>query len=59
MEGVPASRGYRGGFASRLMAKDLSLVVTAAEHCGAPVPLSQEAQRWVVVWVGWHCGRCR
>lgn len=56
---MPASRGYRGGFASRLMAKDLSLVVTAAEHCGAPVPLTQEAQRWVVVWVGWHCGRCR
>ncbi|PRW44552.1 putative 3-hydroxyisobutyrate mitochondrial [Chlorella sorokiniana] len=45
MEGVPSSRGYRGGFASRLMAKDLGLVMKAAEHCGAPVPLTQEAER--------------
>ena len=45
MEGVPSSRAYRGGFASRLMAKDLGLVAKAAEHCGAPVPMTQEAQR--------------
>lgn len=54
MDGVPSSRGYRGGFASRLMAKDLGLVKTAAEHCGAPVPLTEEAQRWGG-WVGLGC----
>jgi 3-hydroxyisobutyrate dehydrogenase len=30
-EGVPSSRGYAGGFASRLMVKDLGLVLAAAE----------------------------
>lgn len=45
MEGVPSSRGYKGGFSSQLMVKDLSLVLKAAGHCGAPAPLTEEARR--------------
>jgi len=41
---VPSSRGYRGGFSSRLMVKDLSLVLRAAEHCSAPTPLTEQAR---------------
>ena len=44
MEGVPSARGYKGGFASQLMQKDLGLVVRAAEHCGAATPLSRLAR---------------
>lgn len=44
-EGVPSSRGYAGGFASRLMVKDLGLVLAAAEGCGAPVPMAAVARR--------------
>ncbi|KAL4420155.1 hypothetical protein ABPG77_008291, partial [Micractinium sp. CCAP 211/92] len=45
VEGVPSSRGYHGGFSSQLMVKDLSLILKAAEHCGAPVPLTAEARK--------------
>jgi len=39
MEGVPASRGYTGGFGVDLMAKDISLAVNAAHGVKAPIPL--------------------
>ena len=45
MEGVPSSRAYKGGFSSQLMVKDLGLVLRAAEHCGAPAPLTEQAQK--------------
>ena len=43
MEGVPASKEYKGGFACKLMHKDLGLASAAAEQCGAQVPMSAEA----------------
>lgn len=43
MEGVPSSRGYRNGFSSAFMLKDLGLAATAAERCGAPLPMSEQA----------------
>ena len=45
MEGVPASKDYKGGFACKLMCKDLGLAAAAAQHCGAKVPMSEEAAR--------------
>lgn len=45
MEGVPSSRGYKGGFASRLMVKDLGLAMQAAQHYQAPTPMAERAQR--------------
>jgi 3-hydroxyisobutyrate dehydrogenase len=45
MEGVPSSRAYKGGFASRLMVKDLGLAIKAAQHCHAPLPMAEEARR--------------
>ena len=39
MDGVPASRGYGGGFGSDLMLKDLGLAVEAALASGSSVPL--------------------
>jgi 3-hydroxyisobutyrate dehydrogenase len=38
MEGVPASRGYTGGFGSKLIHKDLGLALDAAKSVGAPLP---------------------
>ena len=35
----PAERDYEGGFASRLMSKDLGLAMAAARIEGVPVPL--------------------
>ena len=49
-EGVPSSRGYRNGFNSSLMVKDLGLASKAAQHCGAPLPMADQAvqlYRWV------------
>ena len=43
-EGVPSSRNYAGGFRAQLMAKDLQLAVTAAEHVGAPHPMTHAAR---------------
>lgn len=45
MEGVPASKDYKGGFACKLMSKDLGLAAAAAQHCDAKVPMSEEAAR--------------
>lgn len=39
MENVPSSRGYTGGFACDLMAKDVSLAVSAAHSVKSPLPL--------------------
>jgi 3-hydroxyisobutyrate dehydrogenase len=43
IEGSPASRQYQGGFATRLMYKDLGLAVTAARQAGAKMHLSNSA----------------
>ncbi|XP_052202013.1 probable 3-hydroxyisobutyrate dehydrogenase, mitochondrial isoform X11 [Diospyros lotus] len=45
MEGVPSSRNYDGGFASKLMAKDLNLATTSAKEVGVRVPLASEAEQ--------------
>ncbi|KAH9747720.1 hypothetical protein WN944_011972 [Citrus x changshan-huyou] len=44
MEGVPASRNYGGGFASKLMAKDLNLALASAKEVGVDCPLTSQAQ---------------
>ncbi|GAV65635.1 NAD_binding_2 domain-containing protein [Cephalotus follicularis] len=44
MEGVPSSRDYTGGFASKLMAKDLDLAAAAAKKIDLKCPLSSQAQ---------------
>ncbi|GAB4840702.1 hypothetical protein Ancab_021469 [Ancistrocladus abbreviatus] len=43
MEGVPSSRNYHGGFASKLMAKDLNLAVASAKGVNAKHPLTSQA----------------
>ena len=40
----PADNGYRGGFASALMLKDLGLAMDAAETSGSKVPMGQRAK---------------
>ncbi|GMI89846.1 Hydroxyisobutyrate dehydrogenase 1 [Hibiscus trionum] len=44
MQGVPSSRNYSGGFASKLMAKDLKLAVASAEEVEQKCPLTFLAQ---------------
>ncbi|KAH0854607.1 hypothetical protein HID58_056882 [Brassica napus] len=44
MEGVPSSRDYDGGFASKLMAKDLNLAAASAEEVGHKSALISKAQ---------------
>lgn len=44
MENTPASRGYQGGFMTRLMVKDLGLAMALAEHAKSPVPLGALAR---------------
>ena len=44
MEGVPASRGYEGGFLVDLMRKDLGLAMQTAQGTGSAVPLGALAQ---------------
>lgn len=39
----PANRGYKGGFATALMLKDLKLAQAAAQSAGATTPLGAEA----------------
>lgn len=39
-EGPPASRDYEGGFASKLMLKDLGLALSAAEESAVALPLT-------------------
>ena len=45
LEGVPAARGYTGGFFSDLMLKDLTLVTDAARAAKQPVLLGAIAQQ--------------
>ncbi|KAE9461453.1 hypothetical protein C3L33_06640, partial [Rhododendron williamsianum] len=45
MEGVPSSRNYDGGFASKLMAKDLNLATKSAEEVGVKCPLTSQAEQ--------------
>ncbi|MDQ1091069.1 3-hydroxyisobutyrate dehydrogenase [Xanthomonas sacchari] len=44
LEQAPASRGYRGGFGSDLMLKDLGLAAEAAMATGAAIPLGELAR---------------
>ncbi len=44
MEGVPASRGYEGGFLVDLMIKDLELALDAATESGTPVAMGALAR---------------
>ncbi|MCW7539766.1 3-hydroxyisobutyrate dehydrogenase [Aquabacterium sp. A7-Y] len=44
MPGAPASREYRGGFASALMLKDLGLATEAALQSGSATPLGELAR---------------
>ncbi|XP_065847144.1 probable 3-hydroxyisobutyrate dehydrogenase, mitochondrial isoform X2 [Euphorbia lathyris] len=43
MEGVPASRNYAGGFATKLMAKDLNLAAASAKAAALKCPLTSQA----------------
>ena len=45
MDGVPAARGYTGGFGADLMLKDLGLAVDAAQHVRQPIVLGALAQQ--------------
>ena len=45
MADVPAARGYSGGFATHLMAKDLGLATEAARQAKQTVPLGALAQQ--------------
>ena len=44
MDGVPASRGYEGGFLVDLMRKDLGLALATAQQTGSPIPMGSLAQ---------------
>ncbi|MGB6188731.1 MAG: 3-hydroxyisobutyrate dehydrogenase [Aeromonas molluscorum] len=44
MESAPASRGYSGGFMTRLMVKDLGLAMGLAEHAHSAVPMGALAR---------------
>jgi 3-hydroxyisobutyrate dehydrogenase len=44
MEGVPSSRGYQGGFATKLMVKDLGLAERAGEAVDAYLPMCRAAR---------------
>lgn len=43
MDSVPACQDYEGGFATKLMLKDLGLAAAAAKSCNATVPMSAQA----------------
>ncbi|CAL5411671.1 unnamed protein product [Camellia sinensis] len=45
MEGVPSSRNYNGGFASKLMAKDLNIAFASATEVGVKCPLTSHAKK--------------
>lgn len=45
MDGVPASRGYEGGFGSALMQKDLGLALDASRSTGVPSPMGATAHQ--------------
>lgn len=44
MDGVPSSKDYQGGFASKLMAKDLDLAAASAKAAAIKHPLTLQAQ---------------
>ena len=44
MEGVPASRGYEGGFLVDLMRKDLGLALQTAQSTNSAIPMGSLAQ---------------
>jgi 3-hydroxyisobutyrate dehydrogenase len=44
MEDVPASRGYREGFMTDLMIKDLGLAIDAAKSVDCPIPVTEFAR---------------
>jgi len=44
MDGVPASRGYTGGFLVDLMVKDLGLAMDAADAVDASIPMGALAR---------------
>ncbi|XP_059666520.1 probable 3-hydroxyisobutyrate dehydrogenase, mitochondrial isoform X2 [Cornus florida] len=44
MDGVPSSRNYDGGFASKLMVKDLNLAAASAKEVGLHCPLTSQAE---------------
>lgn len=44
MDGVPSSRNYDGGFASKLMAKDLNLAAASAKEMGHKCPFTSQAE---------------
>jgi len=44
MEGVPASRGYEGGFLVDLMRKDLGLALQTAQNSNSAIPMGSLAQ---------------
>jgi 3-hydroxyisobutyrate dehydrogenase len=44
MDGVPASRGYQGGFLVDLMNKDLGLAMETAEASGSSIPMGALAK---------------
>jgi 3-hydroxyisobutyrate dehydrogenase len=43
MPEVPASKGYKDGFATMHMIKDLGLAISAAEHASSPLPMGRKA----------------
>ncbi|KAJ8548928.1 hypothetical protein K7X08_030894 [Anisodus acutangulus] len=45
MDGVSSSRNYIGGFASKLMAKDLNLAAASAKEIGFRCPLTSQAEK--------------
>lgn len=45
IDGAPASRNYAGGFASKLMAKDLNLAKASAKEVGVKSPVASEAEK--------------
>ncbi|KAL3313507.1 hypothetical protein Ciccas_007892 [Cichlidogyrus casuarinus] len=45
VEGIPSSKGYVGGFASILMAKDLGLAQNASTSAKSPIPLGSVAHQ--------------
>ena len=45
MDGIPSSNQYKGGFATKLMAKDLGLALGAGKAVQVPLPLSANAEQ--------------
>jgi 3-hydroxyisobutyrate dehydrogenase len=45
IEGVPSSNGYKGGFGTTLMTKDLGLAQDAATNSQSPIPLGSIAHQ--------------